>query len=132
VLPALTDVARGLGEDLVDLLTAEVLVLGLEELLGLQVRDRGGERTLVDTGLHTVTGVGVLDEGLAERRVLGLGGNREGAAAVLRAHLFALLPLRERRHPPGTFTRRNVGNQVEPHPRPTDQRGDASVAQGLV
>src|SRR5699024_11241745 len=65
-------------------------------------------------------------------RVLGLGGNREGAAAVLRAHLFALLPLRERRHPPGTFTRRNVGNQVEPHPRPTDQRGDASVAQGLV
>src|SRR5699024_5075516 len=93
VLPALTGVARGLGEDLVDLLTAELLVLGLEELLGLQVRDRGGERTLVDTGLHTVTGVGVLDEGLAERRVLGLGGNREGAAAVLRAHLFALLPL---------------------------------------
>src|SRR5699024_209055 len=98
VLPALTDVARGLGEDLVDLLTAEVLVLGLEELLGLQVRDGGGEGTLVEPGLNTLTRVGVLDEGVTKSRVLGVGRDRKGAAAVLRADHLALLPLRERGH----------------------------------
>src|SRR5699024_6462201 len=129
---ALTDVARGLGEDLVDLLTAEVLVLGLEELLGLQVRDGGGEGTLVDPGLNTLTRVGVLDEGVTKSRVLGVGRDRKGAAAVLRADHLAFLPLRERGHPPGTLTLRDPGVQVESHPRPTDQGGGASVTQGLV
>src|SRR5690606_37123251 len=130
--PAGDDLAGCGAEHLVDLLTAEVLRLVVQELVVGQLGVRGREAALIGEDLQALRAVvQPFQETGGQRRVLALLGHRLTAATVLRGRGRAV-PGRDGRDAPVAGGVRHGALEDAGHPCPDDQRGDAAVCQALV